>query len=153
MGEAAGQSLRALWRNSLPGLERACFCLAVAMALSSFFVPEINPDLFWHLSAGRHILQTGTIPRADFLSHTLGGQPWCDFEWLTQLIYYPVYIVGGYAGFIVLRAVLLSALLADFLRVLRLFGLNDWVRGLGVLFMMLRMLAAQPTSTSLFGVF
>jgi len=106
------------------------------MALSSFFVPEINPDLFWHLSAGRHILQTGTIPRADFLSHTLGGQPWCDFEWLTQLLYYPVYVIGGYAGFIVLRTVLLSALLAVFLRVLRLFGLNDWVRGLGALFMM-----------------
>jgi hypothetical protein len=106
------------------------------MALSTFFVPEMNPDLFWHLSAGRHILQTRAIPRADFLSHTMGGRPWCDFEWLAQLLYYPVYVVGGYGGLIALRAVLLSALLAVCLRVLKLFGLNDWVRGLGALFIM-----------------
>ena len=120
----------------MPCLERVCFCLAVALALSSFFVPEMNPDLFWHLSAGRHILQTRAIPRADFLSHTMGGQPWCDFEWLTQLLYYPLYVIGGYAGFIVLRAVLLSAMLAIFLSVLRIFGLNDWARAVGALFMM-----------------
>ncbi|MCX5795403.1 MAG: hypothetical protein NTY77_07920 [Elusimicrobia bacterium] len=136
MDEASGQPLRASWRNSLPRLERVCFCLAVAMAASTFFVPEMNPDLFWHLSAGRHILQTKAIPRVDFLSHTMGGQPWCDFEWLTQLLYYPVYLVGGYAGFIALRAVLFCALLAIFLSLLRLFGLRDWVRGLGALFMM-----------------
>ena len=136
MSEATDLPLLAYWNRSWPHWERPCFFLAVALTLSSFFVPEINPDLFWHLSAGRYILQTKAIPRVDFLSHTMAGKPWCDFEWLTQLIYYPVYAVGGYAGFIVLRTILLSALLAVVLALLRSFGLSDWVRGVAALFIM-----------------
>ncbi|MDD5628520.1 MAG: hypothetical protein PHU21_05620 [Elusimicrobia bacterium] len=137
MGDTAGLPPGASGRDSWFGLERACLWLAVAMAASTLFVPELNPDLFWHLSAGKHILQTKAIPRADFLSHTMFGQPWCDFEWLSQLLYYPVYVVAGYAGFIALRFVLFCALMAVSLSVLSLFGLRDWARSLAVLFIML----------------
>lgn len=124
------------WAGLSPRWERALFFLLAALAVSGFFVPEINPDLFWHLSAGRYMVEHKAIPRADFLSHTMAGTPWYDFEWLTQLIYYPVYRLGGYPGFILLRALLLSALLAAALALLRLFGLRDWVRGGAALFIM-----------------
>lgn len=121
---------------SRPGWERTCFFLSSVLAASGFFVPEINPDLFWHLSAGRFMVQHQAIPRVDFLSHTMAGQPWYDFEWLTQLVYYAAYALGGYAGFILLRTVLLGALLAAALSLLKLFGLRDWVRGAAALFIM-----------------
>ena len=62
--------------------------LGAALAASAFFLPVINPDLFWHLSAGRFMFDHGAVPRADFLSWTMAGRPWFDFEWLAQLIYY-----------------------------------------------------------------
>lgn len=71
-----------------------------------------NPDLWWHLSAGRWILENGALPRADFLSHTRFGVPWVDFEWLLQVVYYLVYKTAGCWGLVGLRVVVLSAVLA-----------------------------------------
>jgi len=50
--------------------------------------PLINPDIFWHLSAGKFIFENSKIPYTDFLSWTLNGKEWIDFEWLSQVIYY-----------------------------------------------------------------
>ena len=36
-----------------------------------------------------------TLPAVDFLSWTHAGQPWTDFEWLTQLLAYALYCAGG----------------------------------------------------------
>lgn len=35
------------------------------------------------------------LPAVDFLSWTHAGQPWTDFEWLTQLLAYALYCAGG----------------------------------------------------------
>ena len=116
---------------------RASLLAGAALAFTCFFTPEINPDLFWHLSAGRWIVEHGAVPRADFLSHTLAGRPWCDFEWLSQLLYYGAYSAGHYTGFILLRMVLLTVLLAASLRLLRLFEIPAVLQGPAVLFIIL----------------
>ncbi len=48
------------------------------------------------------------VPRADWLSHTLNGAPWADFEWLSQLLYYGVYSAAGLMGLWVLKFALFS---------------------------------------------
>lgn len=58
-------------------------------------LPLHNPDLFWHLSAGRWIAENGSIPRADPFSFTRGGEPWVDFEWAFQLFVYGLHQAGG----------------------------------------------------------
>ena len=82
---------------------------AIALAAPVFLVPASNPDLFWHLSAGKWIVENFSIPRADFLSFTRSGAPWHDFEWLAQVLYYGVYAGFGFAGLWLLKVALLAA--------------------------------------------
>jgi hypothetical protein len=82
---------------------------AKALALFVLALPLYNPDLFWHLSAGRWIAANGTVPRVDPFSFTRGGEAWLDFEWLSQLVFYGVHSVGGLWGLRLLKAVLLGA--------------------------------------------
>jgi hypothetical protein len=47
-----------------------------------------DPDYFWHVTAGRFIAQTGSIPNTDPFSFTWAGQPWTPHEWLSELLMY-----------------------------------------------------------------
>ncbi|OGR79381.1 MAG: hypothetical protein A2X32_01670 [Elusimicrobia bacterium GWC2_64_44] len=94
------------------------------IALGALAMPVLNPDLWWHLSAGKYILHNLRLPAADFLSWTEAGAPWTDFEWLAQIIYYGVYALGGKAGFFLLKMLLLGATLPVFHSILKLNGLR-----------------------------
>lgn len=83
----------------------AGLCLALAAAL-----PIFNPDLYWHLSAGRRIVELHAIPKADWLSSTRAGAPWIDFEWLSQLLFYGVHRAAGLPGLWALKAALVLIL-------------------------------------------
>ena len=78
-------------RTPRAGLWLAASCAAAAAACA--LLPFANPDLFWHLNAARRIVETGAIPRADWLSYTRAGAPWVDFEWLSQLLW-----LGAFRG-------------------------------------------------------
>jgi hypothetical protein len=75
--------------------------------------PFFNPDVFWHLSAGRWIWMHGAVPRADAMSFTRAGQPWIDFEWLTQALWYAADRVAGLWGLWLLKVALLLAAFAS----------------------------------------
>ena len=79
------------------GRRRDRFVLAAGLAASFVLClgPIFNPDLPWHLAAAKRIVETGAVPRTDFLSWTKAGLPWIDFEWGTQLIFYGVERAGG----------------------------------------------------------
>ncbi|MBI5596823.1 MAG: hypothetical protein HY928_12090 [Elusimicrobia bacterium] len=106
-------------------------CLAAAGAL--FALPLANPDVFWHLSAGRWMAEHGALPSADWLSHTRAGAPWSDFEWLAQLLYYAVHSAAGMPGLFALKAALMCAVSAALWRGLGLYGAGPLGRSLGVL--------------------
>ena len=80
-----------------------------ALALSAFFLPIINPDIFWHFSAARYMTEHLAVPRADFLSWTMQGREWVDFEWLSQLILYGLYKSGGFRVLLLFKGALLAA--------------------------------------------
>jgi len=94
------------------------------LALGALAMPVLNPDLYWHLSAGRYIAENLRLPAADFLSWTEAGAPWTDFEWLVQVLYYWVYSLGGKTGFFLLKLALLGATLPVFYSILKLNGLR-----------------------------
>lgn len=81
---------------------------AALVFLAACFRPIGNPDLFWHLSAGRDILATGSIPRTEGYSFTRFGSEWIDFEWLTQVLYSGIESRAGLWGLIGLKTILLS---------------------------------------------
>lgn len=57
-----------------------------------------DPDLFWHLTAGQLIAETGRVPTTDPFSFTWFGQPWTPHEWLSELLIYWLYAAVGRVG-------------------------------------------------------
>jgi hypothetical protein len=73
-----------------------------------------DPDTFWHIAVGRLILQTGSFPWIDQLSHTFQGHPWIAEQWLSQVIFALMYDAGGFkavVGITVVAAALTFTLL------------------------------------------
>jgi hypothetical protein len=68
-----------------------------------------DPDSYWHLAVGRWIIEHGTIPTADPLSHTMRGAHWIAFEWLSQLAYTSAYAIVGWWGVTILAAAAIAA--------------------------------------------
>lgn len=55
-----------------------------------------DPDSMWHIGVGRRILESGTLPWTDELSHTFEGQRWIAKEWLSQVILALAFENGGW---------------------------------------------------------
>ena len=52
-------------------------------------------DTYWHLAAGRVMSRTGRVMLTDEFSHTIFGARWLNYEWLSQVVFYQVYGMGG----------------------------------------------------------
>lgn len=63
-------------------------------------------DLWFHLGLGRFITLTQSIPNQDFLSFTIGGQPWSNHEWLFQVFVYNIYNMWGPNGLLQMQVIL-----------------------------------------------
>jgi hypothetical protein len=78
------------------------FNLAILLLLQLFTVIISNSklagedDLFWYLSAGRYITETGTVPSSDVFGFTTSGIPWIPYEWFWDIIVYNLFTNGGY---------------------------------------------------------
>ncbi|HCC48252.1 MAG TPA: hypothetical protein DEQ38_09105 [Elusimicrobia bacterium] len=95
---------------------------AFAFACTVFLLPVVNPDIYWHLSAGKYTLAHYGPPRADFLSWPLYGTEWVDFEWLPQVFYYLLHEAGGFRALQVFKALLLVSTLLLFRSTALLYG-------------------------------
>lgn len=63
--------------------------------LSFGFTEMAGSDMWWHIAAGRELMQTGTPWMVDDWSFTAYGQDWHNHEWLADLIYYGWVSVAG----------------------------------------------------------
>jgi len=52
-------------------------------------------DLWWQLATGRYMVQHHEIPTHDLFSYTFAGAPWFNEEWLTQVLFFGLYALGG----------------------------------------------------------
>ncbi|MBM4135417.1 MAG: hypothetical protein FJ241_01130 [Nitrospira sp.] len=101
--------------------------LAFLILFAGFFHAFISARLFdsdfwWHISTGRYIVETGTIPDKDPFSYTSDLQENKNLlperenfilkqYWLGQVIFYLIYEYAGPAGVIILRGALLTMML------------------------------------------
>lgn len=53
-------------------------------------------DTYWHVAAGRWILEHGTVPARDPFSHSMPGAPWTAHEWLSEVVLATAHAVGGW---------------------------------------------------------
>ena len=97
------------------------FFLALFVAL---VFPIQDGDLFFYLSMGRLILETGSIPVSDpFL---FSFQDWhVNHEWLSYLFFYGSYQLADYIGVIVLKTILWMSAFAGILFCARRWKVQD----------------------------
>lgn len=77
-----------------------------------------DADTYWHLAAGRWILEHGTIPVTDPFSHSMRGAPWTAHEWLSEVIFAAAYMTAGWTGLVALTALAFAGALAILTRFL-----------------------------------
>jgi len=68
--------------------------------------PVLSIDLWLHLAVGRQIVTEQAIPTTDSFSHTAAGKPFVAHEWLSQVILYELYRLGGKGAMVALKLVL-----------------------------------------------
>lgn len=67
------------------------------LALFLFFLrPPTDPDLGWHLRYGQQMWESRQIPRVDTFSSTMAGYVWADSYWLSEVVIYRLFRLGGF---------------------------------------------------------
>lgn len=74
--------------------------------------PLSDPDTYWHIAAGRWILEHGLVPGGDPFSHSMPGAPWTTQEWLSEVVLNAAYRIGGWPALVALTAMSFAATLA-----------------------------------------
>ena len=95
---------------------------ALLIAFFGFFAVKVwDIDFWWHIAAGKNILETGVIPSVDpfgmYDAANACGQTVLKSEWLGQVLLYSVYRWFGLDGIILFRAGILVLCLAILPRV------------------------------------
>jgi hypothetical protein len=82
------------------------FIAAELMVLVGFIccLAKVQNDTWWHLAAGRRMAETGRILLTEEFSHTAYGAHWANYEWLSEVVFYQVYLVGGLPLLVILCA-------------------------------------------------
>jgi tetratricopeptide (TPR) repeat protein len=79
------------------------FFLAVT-AFGCFQV--IDTDVWLYVKTGEYICHYLRVPRTDFFSYTVAGNPWIDVHWLAQVVLWAAYAAAGAVGLTLLRLLL-----------------------------------------------
>lgn len=88
--------------------------LGIALLFASFKLP-LDPDLFWHLRAGKDILRIG-IPYVDWYSHTMSSFFWIDHEYGQQVLMTWLNNLGGFKALAIAYTALIAFTLSVALR-------------------------------------
>lgn len=54
-----------------------------------------DADMWWHLRAGREMFEQRAILLTDQFSYTRAGEPWTNAFWLSELLLYMLFRIGG----------------------------------------------------------
>lgn len=96
--------------TSLSPLARITAASAAAALLAWVVFPITNPDLFWHMSSARRMIETGALPDQDWLSSTRLGETWINSQWAAHLIAWLLHGLGGMAALWAYKLTLLSGI-------------------------------------------
>jgi hypothetical protein len=76
----------------LSGVAFVCLLVAIfAVGLR----PNTDPDLWWHLATGRYMAAHHLIPHHDVFSLTARSHRWITHEWVSELLFYGLWRLGG----------------------------------------------------------
>jgi hypothetical protein len=87
----------------------------------------LDGDTGMHIRAGDYILATHHAPTQDLFSFSRAGQPWVDWEWLSQAAFALLHNWWGLKGVVLFTGVLTAALLTLLMRYTLWRGANSIV--------------------------
>ena len=90
------------------------------LVVKSFENGIADPDTWWHLAAGKYMVENRTIPHQDIFSWTVAGQPWVTHEWLGEVFFYFAYLAGKFWGVLSLIILFTTLFLFFYWRLLSL---------------------------------
>jgi len=61
-------------------------------------MPTVDPDIWWHLAAGRWMLDHHTVPSVDPFMTGGASHEWLDYSWLIDVVLWLGYRVAGFAA-------------------------------------------------------
>lgn len=79
------------------------YLVIVALYLGVFSSSAADPDLWGYLAFGRLFWETGSFPYQDVFSYTPTKALWIYHEWLTGIIFFPIYKLFGAGGLQLLK--------------------------------------------------
>ena len=115
---------------SFPGFLSALLLVLAVLTLRNRFD---DPDMWWHLRTGQIIWTTHAIPLTDVFSYTSDQHLRIPHEWLSQVLIYGAYQLGGYSGLMLWLCFLTAALLLAGYALCTLYSGNAKVGFLGAM--------------------
>lgn len=99
-----------------------------------------DSDTFWHIAAGRWIIEHAAVPAHDPFSHTMQGSPWTAHEWLSEVVLALAFKAFSWACVVALTA----AAFAGAIAILTRFLLKDFEPVHALIFVALAVMMAAP---------
>jgi hypothetical protein len=75
-------------------------------------------DTYWHIAAGRWILEHGAVPTRDPFSHTMHGAAWTASSWLSEVLLHLAHQFGGLTFVVAMTALAFAVTIALLTRAL-----------------------------------
>lgn len=105
---SAARSPRRAW-GALSAGNLTVFFLLLFPAMSGLRGKLQDYDLWWHLAAGRWIVDHHAVPTTDVFSYTAVGRPWVAYSWLAEVLFHGLVSGFGLASLLWLQAIVAVA--------------------------------------------
>lgn len=89
------------------------------MAMASFFRPVTDPDFWWQVRTGAWIAAHRSLPSHDLYTYTVAAHPWHDYEAISEVLMWWVFLHGGLVAISVAYGLLLCVGLGVLIRLAR----------------------------------
>jgi len=83
-----------------------------------------DDDFFWHLSTGKYITESGSIPVTDVFGYAAPETKWIPFEWGSDILFYKIFQSFGYNGIYIFRSVVFCIIFFILFRLYSKFRIN-----------------------------
>jgi hypothetical protein len=94
----------------LPRIQDIFFIsIFIAVLLLGQRMLNLDGDLPRHLLTGKYILETKSFPTTEQFIYPYFKQPYTPHEWLTDVIFYTIYLYTGLAGLVAFSALLIAS--------------------------------------------
>ncbi len=82
-------------KHAVPSYAKYLFFLILWVAVTFCIKSTKEPDIWWQVRTGEHIIENGSIPKTDVFSYSYAGEQWINVKWLTEVIMAAVSMLFG----------------------------------------------------------